>query len=69
MDNGIWGRVGHRFEFVVYRFSYDIGSGDVVEMVQIRMDFSLDMLKFSSPSKFPLAVSVWCGGVATREIC
>ena len=45
MDNGIWGRVGHRFESVVYRFSYDLDSADEVSMVRIRMDFSLSALR------------------------
>jgi hypothetical protein len=33
MDNGIWDRVGRRFESVVYRYNYDEVSADAVNMI------------------------------------
>ena len=41
-DHGMWRRVGGRFESAVWRFNYDIGSGDAVNITRIRFILSLD---------------------------
>ena len=38
----MWRRVGGRFESAVWRFNYDIGSGDAVNITRIRFILSLD---------------------------
>lgn len=51
-DNGIWRPVGHRFEAAVWRFLYDVSTGDAVGIARIRFLISLDRSSGTGSGEF-----------------
>ena len=41
-DLGIWNRAGKKFESLIFRFVYALGSGDALQITRIRSVYSLD---------------------------